>query len=251
MPNPSVVRREKGLVISTLHQLLLIDIFRYIVAYVRFFYFVKIKRSLKTYDLGSQQISSIAPSTVMHNLKGLKDLAVNRSLSLVRPLSVIESLDVDSKILTIGPRTEGEILNLMAYGFKASNITGLDLITYSPWIKLGDMHKMPFGDNSFDAIILGWVLAYSKTPRVAALEIVRVAKAGAVVAIGVEYNPMSVHEIEKQTGYIPGHDKMIQSCSEILSYFGENVDHVYYNHNVIEERRNQPGAFCVIFSLLK
>ena len=40
----------------------------------------------------------------------------------------------------IGPRNEAEIFMLWSYGFKLENIVGLDLISYSPLIDLGDMY---------------------------------------------------------------------------------------------------------------
>ena len=49
----------------------------------------------------------------------------------------------------------------MSYGISRKNISAIDLISYSPWIDLGDMHNLPYKDNSFDIIICGWVIAYS------------------------------------------------------------------------------------------
>ena len=50
------------------------------------------------------------------------------------------------KVLSIWPRSEGEIFNIFAHGFELNNITGLDLFSYSPYIKLGDMHNLKFND---------------------------------------------------------------------------------------------------------
>ena len=44
----------------------------------------------------------------------------------------------------------------MALGGK--NITALDLFSYTPKFDMGDMHKMPYNNNSFDIIISGWCL---------------------------------------------------------------------------------------------
>src|SRR5437016_1662095 len=104
------------------------------VALARFLYSTKIRHRLKTLDADQE---GIAENTICHNLRGMGDLTVIRSDLLVRPLSVIESLGPESKILSIGPRTEGELLNLVAHGFAPENIRGLDLISYSPWVDLG------------------------------------------------------------------------------------------------------------------
>ena len=251
MPNPSETRRVKGLVRHTLDQLLLVDLLRYAVVAARYLWFVILRQSLRTFDASAANQAAVATHTVSHNLKGLRDLAVNRSHLLVRPLSVIEALSVDADVLSIGPRSEGELFNLAAHGFVLARIRGLDLISYSPRVSLGDMHAAPFEADSFDAVILGWVLAYSEDRRLAASEVVRITRRGGIVAAGVEYSPQSVDEIEAELGYQPGSRSRIASCAEILSYFGEAVDHVYYQHTVAARDRGRVGAFCVIFSIKK
>lgn len=231
-----------------LRQLLLVDSIRSYLAWLRFFYFVKIKNQLKTYE---DEKTEIAENTIWHNLKNLSDLAVSRSLKLIRPLSVIEVLNPESKILSIGPRTEGELLNLVAHGFAWNNIRGLDLISYSPRVDLGDMHQMPYEDNTWDAICMGWVLAYSDDPVQACKEVIRVAKPGAIVAIGVEYNPLTNEQILEQYGYLAGSAKRISSVSQILSFFCEGVDRVYFSHDVTPERHDEVGSLCAIFSIKK
>lgn len=249
MPNPSDVRRTKGTVRHTLDQLMLVDLLRYLVVAVRYLWFVKVKGRLATLRPGGGAHEAVAENTVSHNLKGLRDLAVNRSHLLVRPLSVIESLRTESRILSIGPRSEGELLSLAAHGFDWSRIEGLDLISYSPKVKLGDMHRTPYADSTFDAVILGWVLAYSEEPAVAAREIARITRPGGIVAVGVEYSPMSQEEIVAAVGYNPGARRRIASCGEILSCFGDAVDHVYYQHTVAPADRGRQGNFCVLFSV--
>jgi SAM-dependent methyltransferase len=251
MPNPSKVRHYKGLFRHTVDQLLLVDLARYMVVAVRFFWYVRICRRLSTFDLRSGQATPVAANTISHNLKGLRDLAVNRSHLLVRPLSVIESLSVDAEVLSIGPRTEGELFNLAAHGFALAKISALDLISYSPRVQLGDMHRLPFDDNGFDAVILGWVLAYSQDPSAAAREAIRVTRAGGVVAVGVEYSPQSQEEIVRDIGYLPGAEHRIASCEEILGFFGEAVDHVYMRHVVAPSAADQVGTLSVIFSIRK
>ena len=247
MPNPSDVRRVKGLLRHTLDQLMLVDLLRYAVVALRFIWFVKIRRQMKTWQADTG--GAVAENTISHNMKGLRDLAVNRSHLLVRPMSVLESIGTDARILSVGPRTEGELLSLAGHGFTWSRIEGLDLISYSPRVRLGDMHKAPYADGEFDAVILGWVLAYSEEPARAAREMARIVRPGGVIAVGVEYSPMSTEELVSILGYRPGAKKRITSCEEILSFFGDAVDHVYYNHVVAPSGLDKTGALCVIFSV--
>jgi len=58
------------------------------------------------------------------------------------------------------------------------NIRGLDLISYSPWVDLGDMHAMPYEDDTWDITLVSMVLTYSENPRKVVDEVVRVTKSG-------------------------------------------------------------------------
>ena len=81
-----------------------------------------------------------------------------------------------TSILYIGARTEAEILYMGKFGFSPKNIQGLDLHTYSPLIRLGDMHDIPFKDNNFDICILTHCIAYSEEPEIAIKEGLRILK---------------------------------------------------------------------------
>ncbi len=78
------------------------------------------------------------------------------------------------KILYIGARTEAEILAMAKFGFNIHNIRAIDLYTYSSLIQLGDMHSIPFEDNSFDLVIMTHCIAYSEAPKKAYSEAIRV-----------------------------------------------------------------------------
>lgn len=251
MPNPSQIRRYKGLARHTLDQMLLVDLLRYGVVAMRFFWFVKVLGRLRTMGTNGAMAAAVADNTITHNLKGLRDLAVNRSHLLVRPLSVIEALPVDARVLSVGPRTEGELMNLAAHGFAWPRIYGLDLISYSPKIQLGDMHSTPYADSHFDAVVMGWVLAYSEEPAKAASEMLRITRPGGIIAVGVEYSPQSQEQVIAEVGYIPGAKERIDSCAQILAFFGSAVDHVYCQHVVAPDAVGSVGAMCVIFSVRK
>jgi SAM-dependent methyltransferase len=229
-------------------QALRMDPIRTRVARVRFIYYVKLLKRLRTFDAGSQGITE---NTIAHNVKGMVDLTVARSNLLIRPLSVIQSLNAESRILSIGPRTEGEIFNLMAHGFSADRIRGLDLISYSPFIDVGNMHDMPYADSSWDAVIMGWVISYSSEQRRAAMEVVRVTRPGGIVAVGLEWYPPKVRQqILDKLGYALGHTEEPHSTDEILALFGDHVDRVYVRHDPAENL-DRVGELFVIFSIKK
>jgi hypothetical protein len=229
-------------------QALRMDPIRQRVAHARFIYYVKLLKRLRTFDRNSDGITE---NTISHNVKGMADLSVVRSNMLVRPLSVIQSLNAESRILSIGPRTEGEIFNLMAHGFSADRIRGLDLISYSPFVDVGNMHEMPYGDSSWDAVIMGWVISYSSEQRRAAMEVVRVTRPGGIVAVGLEwYPPKKKEQILDKLGYALGHSEEPKSTDEVLALFGDHVDRVYVRHDPVENL-DRVGEIFVIFSIKK
>src|SRR5688572_16234197 len=77
------------------------------VVHLRFFYFVKIKKQLKT--IQSEDAFDV---TVDHNLRGIRT-CIDRMDLLIKPLAVLETLNVYSKILVIGPRNENDLLSLL------------------------------------------------------------------------------------------------------------------------------------------
>jgi SAM-dependent methyltransferase len=154
---------------------------------------------------------------------------------LLYPVALIEVLHPDSRILVIGPRNENDLYNLVGLGFRIENIRGLDLISYSPYIELGDMHNMPFPSDSFDAVICGWTLSYSTHPARAAGEMIRVTRPGGVIAIGVEYSSMTPTDEKSLLGYeIQEFERTggrINSTAQIKELFGTNVEAVFFEHD--------------------
>ena len=228
-------------------QLLRVDLIRFIVAAIRFVYFRR-TRGIQTVTGSPDAVSDL---TVFHNLKGLRDLAVVRSTMLIRPLASLEVLSSSSRILCVGPRTEGELLNVVAHGFSRRSVRGLDLISYSPWVDLGDMHAMPYPDDSWDVVMLAWVLAYSLDQPLAAMESIRVVRPGGIVAVGVEYNPLSDQEITAIEGYAPGNPSRLTTVAEILHLFYPHVETVHFQHDVHQSRRHLKGGIAAVFSINK
>jgi SAM-dependent methyltransferase len=176
------------------------------------------------------------------------DLSVNRSLRLVLPLIAIEPIRTSvaqRTILTIGPRTEGEIFNLISYGFRKRNITAVDLISYSPLIRLADMHALPFADRSFDIVMAGWVIAYSDQKAKAASEMLRVVKPGGIVALGVEWSRFTPEQYAQ--GFAAGSRERLMNIESILKLYEGHVAHVYFAHDEQARSPQGSGDMLVIF----
>ena len=216
--------------------------------------------SARIQELKPEQIRSVGQdpaaaikNAVQYNIDTLKTMiALDRPSKLINPLLSIDLIANrigEISVLTVGPRSEAEIFGLLASGFSPNNIYGLDLFSYSDFIEVGDMHAMPFGDKSFDVIVLGWVLAYSKdNPRVAA-EVLRVARPGAFVAIGCQYLPYSREQMKEIDGDNFMDPTRFWETNDILKLFEGRVDTVIFRHDVHPALKHQPGELLVIFQL--
>ena len=197
------------------------------------------------------QSGALAPWAVGHNLEFLKGKSsMLRPSMLVNPLRSIDYIGAnikELKVLSVGPRTEAEIYSLVSVGFDPANIRGLDLLSYSDTIDLGDMHDMPYEDASFDVIVAGWVFSYSTDPDRAAAEMHRVARPGAIIAAGCEYRP---EKAAAPRGEGEEEDKArYDSSQDILDLFGDRVGQVYFRHDVHASLRDKPGGVMAIFEL--
>lgn len=209
-------------------QLLLIRQIRKIVGKLRYYYFVKLLRKVKTLES-----KDAITHTVKHNLKALGLFGLTRMDKLIKPVSVMEGVSKDARILVIGPRNEDDILNLIGSGFNKRNIIGLDLISYSPYIEVGDMHNTRFTDSYFDVVICGWTLSYSNQPKKFAEELTRILKNNGVIAIGVEYSELTEEQAVATQGYHLKTDNFdrINSVEAILKLFEGHIKHVNYQED--------------------
>lgn len=184
------------------------------------------------------QHSSVIQSTVDHNIDGVSNslsslASLERSELVFRPVMALDkvysyrdrTVFPELKVLLVGSRTEYEVLLALSYGVNPANLAAVDLISYSPWITPGDMHELPYDDNTFDLIVLGWVLAYSSTPARVADELVRVARPGGVVSIG---NDCYTHEALKKSKFFS--ENRPNSLPSLLALFGDHVKTIYFSH---------------------
>jgi SAM-dependent methyltransferase len=225
-------------------QMLLIDQMRATIARRRYLEF----RQAAELNISDDK-NGVASDAISHNLKALENWGVvTRTNRLVRALSVIDKVYFRAaklKILSIGPRTEMELLNLVAHGFSPENIRGLDILSYSPWIDTGNMHAMPYPDSTFDVVIVGWVLAYSDDPELACREIARVTKDQGVIAVGATKLAREKWELQAN-----GRGrKSNPDANDILNMFGTKVRRVYVQHDSGDDEVE--GRTIVVFDVSK
>ena len=216
--------------------------------YIRIYYFLKIRRRLRT-----AESDDAFAMTIPHNMRSLYKRP-RRMLALIKPLSALEQVAKTSRILVIGPRNEWDILLLYQHGFKISMSTGLDLISYSPWISVGDMHSLPFEDCQFDVVLCGWTISYSADPNRACTEIARVCKATGIIGIGVEYSDADEDGIRLSTGgYLIQDSRLkerVNSVSAILELFPNHGAVVHANDAPLRKslpRDSSPSNCVVLF----
>lgn len=217
------------------------------------------------------QSSFVHDCTMKHNYGNLLQLeAITRPWQLIWPLISIDFIRMNCKnlkVLSIGPRTEAEILAIYGMGIDPNNVTAIDLMSYSPAIDVGDMHDLPYKDNTFDIIIAGWVLAYSADNQKAADEMKRVSRPGCHIAIGCVAEP---HTTEyKDEGILDladtcaggvavtspdpsykGGTKTVSrffNCRQILALFEEEIDQIIFqlepHPSWLEQRSNVVTVF--------
>tara|TARA_B100000795_G_C22758484_1_gene422545 strand:+ start:233 stop:1009 length:777 start_codon:yes stop_codon:yes gene_type:complete len=190
--------------------------------FLRAFYFCKIKNKMKDYN-------EVTDDTWKNTLDSNKRIVYNKNINLPQKKTLKSILDIgrslaggstnlllnsikkkynkselrNLKVLSIGPRAEGEIFNIFAHGFELKNIIGLDLFSYSPLIKLGDMHHLEFNDEEFDVVLMGWCLAYSNDKKKALSEVRRVLAKNGSLIIGYSVNPtVSDQDQIDERGYL-------------------------------------------------
>ncbi len=227
--------------VSPLATFLRIPTINWLVFKIRFMYFVHLRRRLRS--LADQA----GVDRHDYSVKMLRNgVTSNRPLRLILPLSSIDAIDKSSaRTLSVGCRFETELLYLWAYGYR--HVRGVDMISYSPYVELGNMHALPYADNSWDVVLLGWVISYSTSPHTAANEILRVTTNGGTIAIAVAYSPNEAATGSDAIGETQR--KRLQRVDDLLALWGDHVDKVYFKHDAADP--SAEGSCIVIFSIRK
>lgn len=211
---------------------------------LRLAYLSRFGSRLRTFERDMQRIHNPDYSRNMLCLGRTSD----RPLRFILPLTSIEAIPpATSRILSVGCRFETELLYLMGYGYRC--IRGIDIFSYSPWVDIGDMHSMPYADNSWDCVLLGWVISYSKDPSAAAMEVLRVVRDRGVIAVAVAYySATRLKELEPKAA-IKGSVDRLQTVAAVLSLWQGHVEHVFFQHDAPDGANE--GSCIVIFSVRK
>lgn len=189
----------------------------------------------------------VMPGAIEHNRRELeKDSfgSFTRTLRLINPLTSLDPVygrAPELKVLSIGPRTEMEILHLIGVGFQPQNISALDLISSSPFIDTGDMHDLPYADQSMDIVISSWVLGYSSAPQRAVDEMTRVCVNNGIIAIGLTYEPGYGRGVVADN---PGEEEIVGSMygsvAELKTLIGDKFDYVYFQQEPESDEHKGP-----------
>jgi hypothetical protein len=87
------------------------------------------------------------------------------------------------KLLSVGPRFESELYGYRGLGFRWKNIDAIDTYSYSPRIKVGNMHNIDYPNEHFNVVVCGWTLAYSNNPSAALGEFARILSSNGLLII--------------------------------------------------------------------
>jgi len=151
------------------------------------------------------------------------------------------------KVLSIGARTEAELFSLVNAGFRLSNVECIDLFSYTPHIKIGDINSLHYADHSFDVVVCGWVLEFCNDIPKACSEIMRVTKPGGLIAIGGMHHPVSTNlKVYNERKH---HEDRVWYCSieTIKKYFDVRDEAFVFKSDIETEDLDKRGEVVAIF----
>jgi SAM-dependent methyltransferase len=199
--------------------------------------------SLKQLVKGSGVDSNfVAEQVLPYNLGNINIINRGRTERVIAILRSIRGLKLGSlNTLVVGPRNEAELLLLSSYGFDSAKLTAIDLFSYSPAVRLMDMHELKFSDGSFDAVYSAFVITYSDDIPKAIAETIRVAKDGALIVFAFEH-------LSPGAGNLFGKNNLGGGPTDLIGAFGANAGHVFWQEDFENEGR---FTSSVVFRLSK
>ena len=230
-----------------------IEFIRTSISFLRFIFFFKILRKNNKFEnkkeILDDHISLHRDNKILgvddHNLhysenlfnlkKTYNQFSGSKTKLITMPLFSIDYLDFEnSKVLSIGPRNEGELYLIRSLGFKWKNISSIDLISYSPKIKLGDIHQTDYPDNLFDVIICGWVIPYSNNYKKILDEIYRISNNRSILCIGYTFIPEEKDRVRKYKSS----ENRFNSNDQIIQHYGDKIKHVYFSFDAYNDNKD-------------
>jgi SAM-dependent methyltransferase len=151
------------------------------------------------------------------------------------------------RVLSIGSRTEAELFSLVNAGFHLDNVECVDLFSYSPWIKVGDIHDLEYPDASFDISVCGWELEFCNDIPKACSELMRVTKPGGLICIGGMHHPSSTNMQDYNKH--KHHEDRVWYCSieSIKAQFNVRDDAFVFKSDVEKSDMDKRGEVIAIF----
>ena len=180
------------------------------------------RRSMR-FHLNSGISDAVGHDTIKHNFAALSrgdaaafGMSRRMSLLLFPVAAILKDRLETARVLIVGPRTEDDIFWAKSLGLW--NTEGFDLFSYSKLIMVGDIHNSNIPDGSYDAVLLGWMISYSKDPGAVVAECKRILKPGGLLGIGIESNPR-----QKIDGVIPPRMNALNSADDLITLVGAPV----------------------------
>jgi SAM-dependent methyltransferase len=169
---------------------------------------------------------SIGETTINHNLTAFKYNggygAGQRMGLLIYPVVAYNTFYLvnksEQRVLLVGCRSEDDVFWMRAYGYRKA--IGFDLFSYSKNVLVGDIHKTEFADESFNVVLLGWMISYTKDPAAVIKECRRILKPGGLLGIGIEHNPN-----QDNANILPPRVNHLNSTSDIISLLNATIKH--------------------------
>lgn len=187
--------------------------------------------------------------TIGYNKRHMENILESHVVRLLRPLSIIDPVydrASELKLLSIGPRNENEVFHLIAHGFRPQNIEAIDVVSNSPLVRVADMHDIPFPDSSFDVVVSGWTLPYSRNSKLAIREKVRVLRDGGLLCLGLTRVPTDHPDYPDM---VRRGSSIYMSSDQMLADIGEALGSVAFRHDPLDASKK--GAILVIARLRK
>ena len=241
-----------------------IELFRTLISILRFVYFYYIRKKINFYIDPDKKIDDHTlvknsnskfsenetgdQTVIAHNMhfvdnffnlkKTYKKFNGNKTAEIGYPIQSMDFIDYENnKVLSVGPRNEGELFFIKSMGFRWHNIFALDLLSYSPKIQLGDIHKTNYKENTFNVIFCGWVLRYSDNFEKILKEMLRIAKNGAVISIGFTY--------------YSDRFRQLYTTDQIIQFYKENISNVYFNFDAYKKKEEGKRHSIIILKIKK
>ncbi len=242
---------------SLITDLYKIDILRTAIVIIRFVFLFHIRKKINYYIDPNKKIDDhiIVPredgskkTVITHNMRFIENFFDfrktfrrfngSKTKQISFPLMSIDYLNFErDKVLSVGPRNEGELFQIRSMGFKWQNIYGIDLLSYSNLVTLGDIHNSKYMDNFFNVILCGWVITYSTNYEKILDELLRIVKNKGIISIGFSYNP--------------NEDSSIYSTEQILKRYEKNISQVYFNFDAYKDNPENRRHSILILKIKK